>query len=76
VASGSLSLSQPNAVEPLRGPGAWVLRSSHNVSSSLLCGPRDEVVTSIIRLAAGQNCQLNIIVDTGVRTTWTLNTVR
>ncbi len=76
VDGGELSLSQPNAVVPLRGPGEWTLASSQAVASTLICAGRVHGVAATFRLAVGQSCQLNIVVNTGAPTTWTLNAVR
>ena len=76
VDGGRLDLAHPNEVVPLGGPGQWSLTSSEPVVSTLICAGHGKVVATTFRLAAGQTCQLNIVVDTGAPTQWALNAVR
>ena len=75
-ASGQLTLAQPNAVLPLRGPGHWVLLSSHEVTRTLQCGSRSVALSERIVIATNQRCLLNVAVQKEAPTSWTLRTDR
>ena len=75
-ATGSLDLNSPNDVVPLSGPGNWSVVATHPVALSLNCAGRLRTVSADWSLPHGQDCQLNIVVDTGATTAWTLSVTR